>query len=486
VSRHFLAYCASLSVCLLVQPAKAETVRVKDPTLMQLRASLSHYDLSPDGTLRSIRQLAEFSREHPASNGSDEADFLRAAVASDLLFIADFTKDAELHAKLASAFGTANDGLQRGVAELLAQSARGVYKPSADAALAALSGKPNREVPGVHNVRWDAALLQRAVAREPGAALGDAFAALGQDPCENAEHCPATYLGLALRGRRALSFMYEVAAALQRLDEATRLGDPLAEALSQPLTAARETLATLQLRLAAKLPSDTSLVQTPQGDPEPVPALVLIVDQNEVRYARTRLVRFGVDHKVESIAEPGPLLPQTEHALGARELNAGDHILDARVQSILALTGSKAAPSAAVAAISGVPALLVGRLLAALSHAGVARPLLMGRAEDDSMLGVPVHVFVADADGQGPRTDVKVRVRLSGYSLQHGGTFLNLPKLKTEHGYHFDGEGLRAALANGMGGSAAVSYITDVAAENVLLAVSRVQSGRAPVELIVP
>ncbi|HKP55773.1 MAG TPA: hypothetical protein VJV78_03605, partial [Polyangiales bacterium] len=90
--------------------ASAQAPSVKESPLAKVRAQLTHYDLKPQGTLALLPKLQSHARSASGSEAA-EAAFLRAAAASDLLFLADYTQNAELRAGLASHFGVAPAGL---------------------------------------------------------------------------------------------------------------------------------------------------------------------------------------------------------------------------------------------------------------------------------------------------------------------------------------------------------------------------------------
>jgi hypothetical protein len=119
----------------LASTVKAETAGVKAPTLVEVRAQLTTYDLTADGTTKVLARLSELAREHAGDQAGEEARFLHLAVGADLSFIADFTGDTALRARVAETFGVAPDALHEQLARGLGALAHGIYEQPAKLAL---------------------------------------------------------------------------------------------------------------------------------------------------------------------------------------------------------------------------------------------------------------------------------------------------------------------------------------------------------------
>ena len=477
-------FLAGLVTLLLALGAKAETAPVKDSTLTRARGALVHYDLGPDGTLSLLPALAKYAQEHKGSTQGDEAAFLRAAAASDLWFISNFTDDVALRTRLAEALGVETAALTEAIADALRASAHGVYRAQAEAALGglepgALHGR------GPTDSRHDALALRRALQPEIPGALGAHFAVLGRDPCEGAKTCPEPLSQLDGQGRRSFGYMLELGATLQRLDKAAKLGDPLAAALDEPLAALRQQLLAARVRLSPRLGDEVTAVAAPDALGSPVPELFLVVSEAEVRFSRVPLARVTETGSAELIAQPDPVAPKTLPLVALRDLSSFTRPIDELIAALRKLQAAgEPIGSAGVTTAGSVPAHVLGRVLISLDKAGVHQLALLGRAPDGSLLDAPLHVTFAGISPI-PATELKLRIRLGGYSLSLGGATLDIPRVKGEAGWHFDVERLRAAAEKRIVKSAAVSFMADVAAEQVLVALFQVRPGKNPVELVV-
>jgi hypothetical protein len=460
---------------LVAASAKAETQSAKESTVARLRSQLSHYDLGPDGTIRVLEELGRFSTEaeNHASAAADEAAFLRAAVGSDLLFLAGFSGDQALATRIAESFGVAPDALKDRLASELRSAAHGVYKGAAEAALADLLN-PGEAAP--KSLRADAVLVQRARQLATGAAPGGGFATLGTDPCDAADRCIEPYLSLTEPGRRAYFYMDQIGAALQRLAASAQPGDPLAQALAEPIGQARTRLSSLRLRLPSRLPSSAPPLMADGNRGWFAPDVVFMIEPNGLRYQFEPLA--GITTGGAQLADPTPAVSLTGPG-GEQGGSISGVTISAAAQELQGRRGL----SAGVAAARGTPAQLVGRVLAALSGSGFGEPWWVGRSVDGNLVGVVLHVTNASAPSSNALT---LRVHSAGYTLHSGAKTLEIPRIKVNGTYQFDLDRLRNALSKHQAGTARVSFADDVAAEQVLMALVRVANEAQPVELVVP
>ena len=81
--------------------------------------------------------------------------------------------------------------------------------------------------------------------------------------------------------------------------------------------------------------------------------------------------------------------------------------------------------------------------------------------------------------------DLKLRVRLGGYSLDVGHGVTDIPRIRDESGLHFDVTALRARAAARTPRSAAGSFMPDVATEQVLLALLQIAPSKSPIDLVI-
>ncbi|HTU61809.1 MAG TPA: hypothetical protein VMF89_25305, partial [Polyangiales bacterium] len=217
--------------------ANVDTTRVRDTTLLSMRRALSHYDVSPCATAAQLTLLSQYAEEHNGQPEAEEARFLRAAVASDLAFIAQLKGNADLKAAVAQNFGGDVSQLSARIAQALQEAARGIYKEPALLAVTALrdSGEQPGAAPGT---RSDALLVRRAIAEAKSPQ--PQFAALGQDPCATqTEPCSPELASLDSESRKSLWYLSRVAEAEKRLEKAVKLGEQLAEAIVPILLDAR-------------------------------------------------------------------------------------------------------------------------------------------------------------------------------------------------------------------------------------------------------
>jgi hypothetical protein len=502
------AACAGFWIVLSTALASAQAPSVKDPTLAEVRLRLTRYDLSPPGTLALLAPLAAIARATLGSPEATEAGFLHAAVASDMLFIAEFTGDHALRLRLAEQLSVAPESLQAQIQRELEACRSGVYREPAELALAGLNPQPSaagapasdgrvaRPASAIPDVRRDARLVREAAEYvRTDRAFGARFAAAGVDPCTGAAKCAAPHASLAPAGRRALSFMRELSAAATRLGRAS-FEDPLAEALRPALEQPLATLRAASLRLPPALPSDQQLRLPSGADLWPAPDLLVWVHAAEIRYAHLPRARIGADGEPVFLPEAGAIYPDSRALpapADAQPPTRGISELVSALKSELAAAASAAGsagtplapPSAALLADADVPAQQVARALVSLRSAGVGLTLLAARTSDGALLGVPLRVVLPSVDGPLAQSDLKLRVRLGGYSLDVGRGVVDIPRVRDESGLRFDLPSLRSAVATRAPRSAAVSFMTDVPTEQVLLALFYVTPSREPVDLVI-
>ncbi|HKU40567.1 MAG TPA: hypothetical protein VJR89_20545 [Polyangiales bacterium] len=478
---------ASLTLVCLAVRANAQTPSVKQSSLAGVRKQLTHYDLSPQGTLALLPQLAQQARAGAGSEAA-EAAFLHAAAATDLLFLADYAADETLRAGLASHFGVPAEGLPQAISAELAANAHGVYREPALAMLASLqrTAAPGEAPSAPSDVRRDAAFLHAAAALAADPLAGARFAELGSDICAGQKSCPQLYAALADDGRRVLGYFQQLSAAAQRLEKARGKGDPLAEAVAAGVDRDFATLRGIALRLPAKLHDDLKLQLPGSSGTWPAPDLLVLVSSRELRYARLPRARPGTDGKVEFLAEPAAVYP----ALAVVPQPASDAALptraiDAVVEAMRAARAEETNLRVALVADSDVSAQLVARALVSLRKAGMPQLVLAARTKDGSLLGVPLRVVLPTIDQPGSTPDLKLRVRLGGYSLDVGHGTVDIPRVRDESGYHFDLAALQNAAKARAPKTAAVSFMPEVATEQVLKAMFHVTPERAPVDLVI-
>lgn len=467
--------------------ANEQTPSVKDSPLARVREQLTHYDLEPQGTLALLPRLAEFTRTMKGPDAA-EAAFLRVAAASDLLFLADFLHHDALRAGLATEFGVAPDAINLALQREVQACAQGLYREPALGVLAALQrSEPVAQPPrGPSDLRRDAQFLRAAAELATDAAVGGRWAAQTVDPCAAQPECASPYAELDPDGRRAFAYMRELSAAAARLERGRGVGDPLLETLWPSVEQDIAKLRAIALRLPLRVPGDLRLV-TPEGIPAwPPPHLVVFVQDIELRYAHVPEWRIGVAGNVDRLPAPEPAFPATAaipHKLP--DTFFPTRTIEDFVTAMRTARGETPDFSAALVVETGVTALLPARALVSMRKAGIANLLFAARTKDGLLLGVPVHIVIPTAETPGPDADLKMRVRLGGYSLDVGHGTEDIPRVRDESGWQFDVPALRAKAVARKPRSAAVSFMPDVATEHVLIGLWNVTLQQTPVDLLI-
>lgn len=510
-----------LATLVLVAPvvrANEQTPTVKESPLVHVRAQLTHYDLEPQGTLAQLRQLAEFARTLRGTPPAAEAAFLRAAAANDLLFLADYFGNDALRAGLAAEFAVAPDALALAIARELTECAQGVYREPAQLALAALQRtEPAEQVPaGASDLRRDARFIRAATLLVKDEAVGGRFAALVADPCAGTGagtrtgadaatgagagagtgtdaatgaqqlKCPAPYADFDADGRRAFVYLQQLSAAVGRLERARGVGDPFSDALSASVERDIALLRALTLRVPPSIPGDPRLRMPRNSAMWPAPHVIVFAHANELQYARVPRVRIGLAGEVERVADPAPVFPET----AAIPHSPTDTLpptksIDDFVTAMRSLRGDEAAFRALLVADAGLTSQLPARALVSLRKAGAQSLTLAARTRDGALLGTPIRLVLPTVDTPGDTADLKMRVRLGGYSLDVGHGVTDIPRVRDESGLHFDVAALAAQAAARAPRSAAVSFMPDVAIEQVLVALFQVTPSRTPIDLLI-
>jgi hypothetical protein len=467
--------------------ASAQTASVKESPLARVRSALLHYDLSPQGTLALLPQLAELARTSKGSEAG-EAAFLRAAAARDLLFLADYLPDESLRVGLAAQLGVAPEALASAIQVELQAAAKGVYRAPALAAIAELQRTATGAEPPQppFEVGRDAMFLRAVAAMTNDPIAFARFASQTADPCPKPESCAAPYVEFETEGRRALAYLQQLSAAAVRLSRARGQGDPLAEAVAATADRDFARVRALSIRVPPRLPEGRALTLPGGATTWPAPDILVFVSPTELKHALAPRVRAGIDGNVERVAEAGPMYPATSAlTLSSADTSPPTKAIEPFVEAVRLLRGEQTEFRAALVADAAVPSQFVARALVSLRKAGVPQLVLASRSQDGTLFGAPIRVVLPTVDKPGATPDLKLRVRLGGYSLDVGRGVVDIPRVRDETGFHFDLAALRTAAAKRAPKSAAVSFMSDVATEQVLHAVFNVTPARAPVDLVI-
>jgi hypothetical protein len=476
------------SVLLLVAPiarANEQTPTVKESPLARVRAQLTHYDLAPQGTLALLPQLAELARTLHGAQAA-EAAFLRAAAANDLFFLADYLHDDGLRVGLAGALGVAPDLVATAIAKELAACAQGLYREPSQLALAGLQHPdPPEQLPiGPSDPRRDARFVHAAVTLIQEEAVGARFAALAADPCPG-NTCAAPYADFDAQGRRAFVYMQQLSAAGARLERARGIGDPLLDALAPAVDRELASLRAFALRLPPHLPAEQQVVQ-PTEPAWPAPDVIVFARTSELAFARVPRVQIGLNGEVSRVVDPAPVFPELAaipHS--ATDTSLPTRSIDELVTAVRAVRGEQLAFRALLVVEPSVPALIPARALVSLRKAGATQLVFAGCTKEGALLRSQVRVVIPTVDPAGASPDLKLRVRLGGYSLDVGRGVTDIPRIRDDSGLRFDVAGLRARATARAPRSAAVSFMPDVAAEQILIALLQIAPLKSPIDLVI-
>ncbi|HKP62118.1 MAG TPA: hypothetical protein VJV78_35545, partial [Polyangiales bacterium] len=336
------------------------------------------------------------------------------------------------------------------------------------------------------DTRRDAVFLRSAAALAADPAAGSRFAALAADPCAGQKTCAPPYTDFDTDSRRTLAYVEQLSAAALRLSQARGQGDQLAEAVASTVDRDFAALRGMTLRLTPRLNNDLSLQLPTSASGWPSPDLLVQVSARELRYGQLPRVRPGTQGHFELLAGAGMTYPQVKAlAYAPNDKSPVTRPIDAFVDAMRAARGDAADLHVALVADTDVSAQLLTRALVSMRKAGVPQMLLAARTKDGSLLGVPLRVVLASVDPPGATPDLRLRVRIGGYSLDVGHGTVEIPRVRDASGSHFDVAALHSAAKARAPRSAAVSFMPEVATEQVMTAMFHVTPERAPVDVVI-
>ena len=463
----------------------APTLALAQPTareLVEARAALRTYDTHTDATTDTIAALGRLARQ---AHGRDalEARFLRTVASADLLLIAQRRDDANLTARIATAFGCEPAALPAALRAELTQLRVAPFRETAEDVLAALSPEAHLRVPSTdaQHTRRQAVFFARVFERllaqdDPSLVLSE----LASDPCADGADCPDVYRHFGPRGRRAIAGMSAIHGVLGALEDTARLGDPFSAAL------AREVL------VDAVLLNDISL--TPRDwagavTPVDVGTHGSVVDADAVIVLAPDHLRVGWVPRVEfeggqprAHADGAPLLAD---AASARfPIGGGSESSTRPLEGLAEHLASQLASARRVALVlePGVPAHLLSRVLASLEAAHVEPIALAGADVDGTALGVAYRAVHGATEAP-----VGVFVRLGGFSAwQPGSPLVSLPRQRIDNRWRFDMVGLDRATALRADHPVTLRYMGTTSADLVLRVALLVASANHPVQIALP
>jgi hypothetical protein len=230
-----------------VTAAHAQRVPAKE--LRDARDRLREYE--PDTALAVLASLSKFLGgpfDRRATQDRDEARFLRAMTAADLILLSGRPGFGQLDGRVAVALGVPAEALREHLEQELQALAFGRFRPVVEDARAALASRMGAADESGGGPRVDLhRLMSVAAALRAGDPI-DALARLTHDPCEPGP-CDESLHILSAGSRRALSAYQAGLKAAARLDLAADYGDPFTRAAEQEIEMLGAEIATARLHL---------------------------------------------------------------------------------------------------------------------------------------------------------------------------------------------------------------------------------------------
>ena len=462
-----------------------------DGALHEARRALVAYDLEGEGTvgvLRSLTALLEAAEESPAQR---EARFLRAAVGTDLVVIARAAPDMVRLEDVSSALGVADDQLVGHLESELRVMGGRVFGPLASQALTVLSlvqgSEPlalSKRLLAAQGTRRDFLVLEALLKDVRGAAEPlQVLAAAGGDPCEKS--CELPFKLFDKPGRRAMAALQLAASAGDRLQRGARGGDPFSKALAGRVGELLDELKAVQLRpmpvTGASMPGSRA-----ERSPAQAPDFVVLVSEQRVRYAHVPSVRVSDELGLELVASGAPALPE----MGVVELPTEYRPFMRPIQPVVEALDEAFASGVAVRVGVGpdpaVPAHVLGRAMLSLQRVTKAAVVLLAATQSGEPTALPLEIVAGSSADSLSRAQLRLRVRLGGYTLKLARGDMDIPRVRTDEGLSFDAETLSGTVAKGRYNAADISFMSGVASEHLVVAMFQVAPRSKSVRLLIP
>jgi hypothetical protein len=462
------------------------------PELDAARRSLVRYELGPSGTLSVLSELSALvARPELAPKPRQEARFLRAAVAGDLLVLARLRHDSALQPALERALGVASGSAFAYIdAELATFSGMNYAGIAAELRREfALAREPRAaslaRFQGMSGSQRDLLFLD-AVAEAAGGGhepLG-MLASYGEDPCAGVPACPAEYAAFDRRGRMAVAALAEAGRAMIRTRAAVDAGDPLAVTAAMEFAELSAALSKLELRPWPAFACDAC--SGSEAPAESGPDLVITVVDKGVRYGFVPRVRLLPTGQLESFGATEPVLPAVAD-LPFRSAMPPFYIrrMPELVDWLRATLDEGPDRKIAITAEVGVPSHMLGRALASLKAAGRDEAVLIGRACDGVLRAETIRI-VSKEETEAAPAELSLRVRLGGYSLRlpERANTQDIPRVRDAQGLRFDTAALSAQLGERSFVSSEVSFMFDVPSDQLTAALLAVAPKSRSLELL--
>lgn len=408
----------------------AQNRRTQDP-LQRARSALRAYDLEDRSTIDVVGALTALLTERPSEQRAREARFLRAVASADLWLLRAHADEA-MRARLAAAWGVADDALLAAIRRELAALRVGLYRETADDALEALAASDELVVPSEHasHTRRQIVFLTRLRDRLAGGDAVAILAPLADDPCPS--ECEPPYAHFGPEGRRAIAAMTRVLALVASVERVSQLGDPLSAAF------ARGGLPFRRVTLAPRdWAANVAGAELDAGRPVDADAAVVIGAQR-VRLGWVPEVRWDTDRRPALVA-PGTAVLGTdsEARVLVRPDLAPSAVFDALARAVEAHVAG--ARRLAVIVEPGTEARVLSSVLRTLQESSV-QPVTLAVASAGTARGAPIErVTIA---GPEPDDAIGLFVRPGGLTVRRRGATTSLPRLRVDGQWQFDLRGL--------------------------------------------
>ncbi|NOY90438.1 MAG: hypothetical protein GXP55_04440 [Deltaproteobacteria bacterium] len=465
-SRYPIASALLLSILTLASVPSLARGQAPVTSLDAARRGLATYDLEGERTLDVIRGLGRLLEHPPGLREAREATFLRDMASADLLVL---VPTSAMRTRVSAALGVPTAQVLAWLQADLRRAAVGPYAPAAHQGLDALRLRAATSPDYAHGrgPRRDALLLSAVAQALEEANVVEALAALGTDPCADADAaCASPYSHFSAAGRRAISALRDARACVGHLGEAATGGDPFARAAAPKLPAIVAALDALVLTPTPRLPGDVRLPQVSHARAEADFDAVLLIAGRELRLGYAAHAHVQADGEVALEPSDRPLLPETR----SFRLPTGYRPVVRAIPGLVrALPQASEGTRVALGVAPDVPAHVMSRVFLSARARGLEPSVLLASAGDGSLRAMAFHGILAGE--RPPATDLRVHVRLGGYAVASstGGT-VSLPRVRGDAGLHFDTEGLSHLVGQRQPRSASLRFMSVVDSGPVLLA----------------
>jgi hypothetical protein len=286
----------------------------------------------------------------------------------------------------------------------------------------------------------------------------------------------------------AVAALAEAGRAMSRLHAAAAAGDPLARTAAIELAALDTALPAIELRPAPRTQAGARLLDATGAPLAEAPALFLEVADQNVRYGFVPGARLSPEYGIELLADGEPMLPATAEL----PVRAAAQPFVLPLPELIAFLQQRFADnprlSVAMVAAEGVQAHRLGSALLSLKRTGHDHVTVVGRNARGESVAQTVRLAQQTESDTADASDLALRVRLGGYSLRSGkdAEVQDIPRVRGERGFQFDSATLGSQLSGLRVASSRVSFMSDVAAEHVTLALLEVARSSKACELVLP